>query len=164
VVVEPYNSVFTLKSLIDSSNAGFVIDNSSLNRICTQNLKIEHPSFADINHIISQAMANDTATMRFPGAENNADLRKLCTNLIPFPRLHFLMQGQAPLISRAQTKYIKMSEGQIVKDLFDPRCLMNDADLKNGRILTGSILFRGEQVSGSEVENKIRELTDKRSS
>jgi tubulin beta len=109
-------------------------------------------------------MANDTATMRFPGAENNADLRKLCTNLIPFPRLHFLMQGQAPLISRAQTKYITMNEGQIVKDLFDPRCLMNDADLKNGRILTGSILFRGDQVSGSEVENKIHELTNKKSS
>ncbi len=34
VVVEPYNAVMTLNSLIEASHADFVIENTSLNRIC----------------------------------------------------------------------------------------------------------------------------------
>jgi tubulin beta len=34
VVVEPYNSILTLNSLIESSHAVFTIENSALNRIC----------------------------------------------------------------------------------------------------------------------------------
>ena len=30
----------------------------------------------------------------------NADLRKLATNMVPFPRLHFFMPGFAPLMAR----------------------------------------------------------------
>ena len=70
-------------------------------------------SFADINYIISQAMSNATATMRFPGMQNNSDIRKLSTNLIPFPRLHFITQGQAPLIARDSSKYVKMDEQEL---------------------------------------------------
>jgi hypothetical protein len=43
------------------------IENKALFRICTQNLGMKTASFADINYIISQAMSNATATMRFPG-------------------------------------------------------------------------------------------------
>jgi tubulin beta len=91
VVTEPYNSVFTLNNLIENSHASFTLENGAINRICSKNLKIQHPSFADINHIIAQVMSNSTASLRFPGIQNNADIRKLTTNLVPFPRLHFLM-------------------------------------------------------------------------
>lgn len=52
-VVEPYNSVLTMNSLIECSDATFTIDNSALYRICNNQLKIPQPSFGDINHIVS---------------------------------------------------------------------------------------------------------------
>lgn len=93
VVVEPYNSILTLNSLIESSKAVFSIENSALHRICQKNLKIANASFVDINYLIAQGMSNTTSSLRFPGYNNNCDYRKLTTNLVPFPRTHFLMQG-----------------------------------------------------------------------
>ena len=90
VVVEPYNTLMSMNGLLNASHMSIVLENASLNRICTNLLKIKQPSFADANYIISQGMSASTATMRFPGAANNSDIRKLCTNLIPFPRLHFI--------------------------------------------------------------------------
>lgn len=93
VVTEPYNSILTLNALIESSQAVFGVENKALNRICMNNLKIQKPSFADVNHILAQTMSGVTATLRFPGFQNNSDIRKLATNLVPFPRQHFLMQS-----------------------------------------------------------------------
>ena len=67
VVTEPYNSVFTLNNLIENTHASFTLENSAINRICSKNLKVQNPSFADINHIIAQVMSNSTASLRFPG-------------------------------------------------------------------------------------------------
>lgn len=105
VVVEPYNSVLALNTLIEHSHATFTIENSALNRICQKQLKMKHASLGDLNHIIAQVMSNTTASLRFPGFQNNCDIRKLSTNLIPFPRLHFLMQAQAPLIRKDESKF-----------------------------------------------------------
>ena len=120
-------------------------------------------SFADINYLVAQAMSNATATMRFPGMQNNSDIRKLCTNLIPFPILHLITQGQAPLIARGVSKYITLDEGELTKALFDPRSFICEGNPKNGRFLTGSILYRGENVSGGEVDRQIQQITDKHS-
>jgi tubulin beta len=38
---------------------------------------------------------------------------------------------------------------------------MSDSDPKYGRILTGSVLFRGETVSGCEVDQQIKKISDK---
>lgn len=108
VIVEPYNTIFSLNTLIESSHASFSIENNSLYRICEQNLKIKNPSFGDINQVVSFAMSNATASLRFPGVSNNTDIRKLCNNLVPFPRLHFLSESLAPLISGNNQKFDKL--------------------------------------------------------
>ncbi len=113
VVVEPYNALLSLNSIVENSHLALPIENSSLYRICTKNLGMKEVSFADINYLIAQAMSNATATMRFPGMQNNSDIRKICTNLIPFPRLHLITQGQAPLVARGTSKYITMDEKEL---------------------------------------------------
>ena len=45
VVTEPYNSVLALNQLIENSQAVFPIENRALHRICTNNLKIQNPSY-----------------------------------------------------------------------------------------------------------------------
>ena len=98
-----------------------------------------------MNHIIAQVMSNTTCTFRFHGSDNNSDIRKLTTNLVPFPRVHFLLQAQAPLVGFANSKWDKLGVPELASQMFDPRSLLSDSgDLRTaGKMLTASCLFRG---------------------
>ncbi|EFN59947.1 hypothetical protein CHLNCDRAFT_29164 [Chlorella variabilis] len=96
VVVQPYNSLLTLKRLTLNADAVVVLDNTALNRIATERLHIANPTFAQVNSLVSTVMAASTATLRYPGYMNN-DLVGLLASLIPIPQCHFLMSGYTPL-------------------------------------------------------------------
>ena len=96
VVVQPYNSVLTLKRLVQNADCVVVLDNAALNRIAVDRLHIPNPSFAQTNSLVSTVMAASTTTLRYPGYMNN-DMIGLISSLIPTPRLHFLMTGYTPL-------------------------------------------------------------------
>jgi len=96
VVVQPYNSLLTLKRLTLNADAVVVLDNTALNRIATERLHVPNPSVEQINQLVSTVMAASTNTLRFPGYMNN-DMIGLVSSLIPTPRLHFLMTGYTPL-------------------------------------------------------------------
>ena len=68
VVVQPYNSVLTLKRLTLNADAVVVLDNTALNRIAVERLHIANPSFSQTNSLVSTVMAASTATLRYPGA------------------------------------------------------------------------------------------------
>eukprot|EP00466_Bigelowiella_natans_P019354 jgi/Bigna1/92175/estExt_fgenesh1_pm.C_50029 len=93
VVVQPYNSMLTLKRLTLNTDAVVVLDNTALNRIAT-------------NSIVSTVMATSTATLRYPGYMNN-DLIGLVASLIPTPRCHFLMTGYTPLTVEKQKSSVR---------------------------------------------------------
>ena len=96
VVVQPYNSLLTLKRLTLNADCVVVLDNTALNRIAVDRLHIQNPTFAQTNALVSAVMAASTTTLRYPGYMNN-DLVGLVASLIPTPRCHFLMTGYTPL-------------------------------------------------------------------
>ena len=96
VVVQPYNSVLTLKRLTLNADAVVVLDNTALNRIAEERLRIRNPSVDHLNGLVATIMAASTTTLRYPGYMNN-DLIGLLASLIPTPRCHFLMSGYTPL-------------------------------------------------------------------
>lgn len=96
VVVQPYNSVLTLKRLTLNADAVVVLDNTALNRIAVERLKIPNPTVDQLNSLVATIMAASTTTLRYPGYMNN-DLIGLLASLIPTPRCHFLMTGYTPL-------------------------------------------------------------------
>ncbi|XP_023581031.1 tubulin gamma-1 chain [Trichechus manatus latirostris] len=51
VVVQPYNSLLTLKRLTQNADCVVVLDNTALNRIATDRLHIQNPSFSQINQL-----------------------------------------------------------------------------------------------------------------
>ncbi|CAI8032616.1 Tubulin gamma-2 chain, partial [Geodia barretti] len=53
VVVQPYNSVLTLKRLTQHADSVVVLDNTALNRIAAERLKIQKPTFSQINQLVS---------------------------------------------------------------------------------------------------------------
>lgn len=96
VVVQPYNSLLTMKRLTLNADAVVVLDNTALNRIAVERLRIANPTVDHINSLVATIMAASTTTLRYPGYMNN-DWIGLLASLIPTPRCHFLMTGYTPL-------------------------------------------------------------------
>ncbi|GJZ76775.1 tubulin gamma-1 chain [Tanacetum coccineum] len=108
VVVQPYNSLLTLKRLTLNADCVVVLDNTALNRIAVERLHIQNPTVSETNSLVSTVMAASTTTLRYPGYMNN-DLVGLLASLIPTPRCHFLMTGYTPLTVDRQTKNMMVS-------------------------------------------------------
>ncbi|KAG8653476.1 hypothetical protein MANES_05G025900v8 [Manihot esculenta] len=106
VVVQPYNSLLTLKRLTLNADCVVVLDNTALNRIAVERLHLSNPTFTQTNSLVSTVMSASTTTLRYPGYMNN-DLVGLLASLIPTPRCHFLMTGYTPLTVERQANVIR---------------------------------------------------------
>lgn len=124
VVVQPYNSLLTLKRLTQCADCVVVLDNTALNRIAVDRLRIETPSFSQINELVSTIMSVSTATLRYPSYMNN-DLIGLIAPLIPTPKLHFLMTGYTPLTTEAEHAAVrKTTVLDVMRRLLQPKNMM----------------------------------------
>ena len=99
---------------------------------------------------IVKTMSGITTCLRFPG-QLNADLRKLATNMVPFPRLHFFMPGFAPLTARGSQQYRALTVPELTQQMFETKNMMAACDPRHGRYLTVAAIFRG-RMSMKEVE------------
>ena len=106
VVVQPYNSLLTLKRLTLNSDAVVVLDNTALNRIAVDKLRLDNPTVNQLNSLVSTVMAASTTTLRYPGYMNN-DLVGLVASLVPTPRCHFLMTGYTPIVLQEQMSAVR---------------------------------------------------------
>jgi tubulin beta len=161
-VVEPYNAVLSVHQLVENCDATFCIDNEALYDICFRTLKLSSPNYGDLNQLVSAVMSGVSTSLRFPG-QLNSDLRKLCVNMVPFPRLHFFMVGFAPLTAFASQQYRNLSVPELTAQMFDARNMMAASDPRHGRYLTAATIFRG-RLSTKEVENQMLAVQQKNSS
>ncbi len=142
-VVEPYNATLSVHQLVENADQCFTLDNEALYDICFRTLKL-------------------TCCLRFPG-QLNCDLRKLATNLGPFPRLHFFIMGFAPLTSRGSQQYRALTVPELTQQQFDAKNMMCAADPRHGRYLTCACMFRG-RMSTKEVDEQMLNVVNKNSS
>jgi len=96
VVVQPYNSMLTLRRLCQCVDAVVVIDNRALDRLVQERFKVPQPTFVETNSIVSRIMSASTATLRFP-SHTRSDLHELVMMLTPEKDCHFLSSSFAPL-------------------------------------------------------------------
>jgi len=105
VVTSPYNSMLTLGALTEHADCVLPLENQALAEIVERQTKAAGPNKAakadgkpwdQMNGVAAQLMVNLTAGMRFPGSLN-VDLNEISMNLVPFPRLHFLVGAMSPL-------------------------------------------------------------------
>uniref|UniRef100_A0A915CSB6 Tubulin beta chain n=1 Tax=Ditylenchus dipsaci TaxID=166011 RepID=A0A915CSB6_9BILA len=161
-VVEPYNATLSVHQLVENTDETFCIDNEALYDICFRTLKLTTPTYGDLNHLVSMTMSGVTTCLRFPG-QLNADLRKLATNMVPFPRLHFFMPGFAPLTSRGSQQYRALTVPELTQQMFDAKNMMAACDPRHGRYLTVAAIFRG-RMSMKEVDEQMLNVQNKNSS
>ena len=124
-----------------------IFDNEALFDIHYRTLKINKPSYADMNHLISKVMAGITCSLRYPG-QLNSDLQNQVINMVPYPRLHFLMNSYIDL----HDQNLKINNDPILAQLMlDQKNFMCASDPKRGKYLSASAMFRGK-LSSKEVD------------
>ncbi|CAG7836872.1 unnamed protein product [Allacma fusca] len=148
-VLEPYNAILANKHMIDKADFNICVDNEALYDICNYKLRFPNPTFSDLNHLISVAMSGVTAAFRFPGTTSHT-LRSIATTLVPYPKLHYLIPGYAPLTSRDEQPYSNVSIKSLLPELLSTNSMLSPCDPKKGSYLATAILFRGG-VSAEDV-------------
>merc|ERR1712142_550939 len=98
-IVEPYNGLLSTHWLLDHTDVSLVLDNEAIYTICQKKLDIKKPSYANLNRIIAKVVSSMTAALRFQG-ELNVDMNEFQTNLVPFPRLHFMTTSLSPVATK----------------------------------------------------------------
>ncbi|KAJ5727956.1 hypothetical protein N7493_005776 [Penicillium malachiteum] len=95
VVVNPYNSLLTLRRLTQDADSVVVLDNLALASIVADRLHVQKPNYDQTNQLVSTVMSASTTTLRYPGYMHN-DLAGIIASLIPTPRTHFLVTSYTP--------------------------------------------------------------------
>ena len=165
VVVQPYNSILTLKRLTQSADCVVVLDNTALNRIATDRLHINNPSLTQINELVSTIMSVSTTTLRYPSYMNN-DLIGLIAPLIPTPRLHFLMTGYTPLTTDQESANIrKTTVLDVMRRLLQPKNMMVSTGLDRNKLDHRYIsilnIIQGE-VDPTQVHKSLQRIRERK--
>merc|ERR1719414_1375271 len=129
--------------LLDHTEVSVVLDNEAIYAIC------QKQSYSDLNNIIAKVVSSMTAALRFDG-ELNVDLGEFQTNLVPFPRLHFMTTALAPVISKKKAKHEAQTVREITDHAFQPQNMLvkyADFDPVEDKYMAISINYRGKIMS-----------------
>jgi len=160
-VVEPYNSVLSTHSLLEHTDCAFMLDNEAIYDICQRQLDIESPSYSNLNRLVAQVISSLTTSLRFQGSLN-VDINEFQTNLVPYPRIHFLLASYAPLLSADKAYNEKMSVAEITNAVFEKQNMLCDCDPKLGKYMATCLMYRGD-VPSAEVQTAIGVMKKKSS-
>nr|Q962P8.1 RecName: Full=Tubulin alpha-6 chain [Naegleria pringsheimi]AAK84065.1 alpha-tubulin TUBA3 [Naegleria gruberi] len=158
-VVEPYNSVLSTHSLLEHNDISVVLDNQAIYDICKQRLKIERANYRNLNHVISQTVSAITCSLRFSGSLN-VDMNEYQTNLVPYPRIHFMLSSLAPMISRQENYYHENNVAELTSSVFEADNMMAKCNPRDGKYIASCLMYRGDVVN-KEVTDAVKNVKSK---
>jgi len=150
-VVEPYNAVLSTHSLLEHTDVDVVLDNEAVYRICQKSLDIERPTYHNLNRLVAQVISSLTASLRFSGALN-MDISEFQTNLVPFPRIHFMLSSYAPVVSKEKAYHEANSVAEITQAAFEKDSMMAECDPRHGKYMACCLMYRGDIVPKSVTQ------------
>jgi len=156
-IVEPYNGLLSTHWLLDHTDVSLLLDNEALYHIAKKKLKVEQPSYACLNRIISKVVSSMTAALRFTG-EMNVDMNEFQTNLVPFPRLHFMTTSLAPVADKGSSSHSSTTCQNITDAALQaPNFLVkySDFDVVEDKYMAISLNYRGE-VTSQEANSTVQ--------
>jgi tubulin alpha len=148
-IVEPYNALLSTHWLLDHTDVSLLLDNEALYEICQKSMDIERPSYGQLNMVITKVISSMTTALRFTG-ELNVDLNEFQTNLVPFPRLHFMTTSLAPLLSEKKKSTATATVQQITDNCFQAKNFLikyEGFDVAEDKYMAISLNYRGEVKS-----------------
>ena len=117
--------------------------------------------FRTVNPEHSAPLTNLTASMRFDGLLN-VDINEITTNLVPFPRLHFLLSSLAPMVhtSKSSAATAATMASAAVDPLFSSAIKQSNqllcCDPRTGTTLAAAALVRGAVPLSDVSRNMVR--------
>ena len=137
-----------------------MLDNEAIYDICRRNLDIERPTYTNLNRLIAQVISSLTASLRFDGALN-VDITEFQTNLVPYPRIHFMLSSYAPVISAEKAYHEQLSVAEITNSAFEPASMMAKCDPRHGKYMACCLMYRGDVVP-KDVNASVATIKTKR--
>jgi len=136
------------------------LDNEAIYDICRRSLGIEKPTYTNLNRLISQVISSLTASLRFDGALN-VDINEFQTNLVPYPRIHFMLSSYAPVISASKISHEQLNVSDITSAVFEPSQMMGKCDPRHGKYMASCLMYRGD-VAPKDVGGAVTSIKTKR--
>jgi tubulin alpha len=157
-IVEPYNGLLSTHWLLDHTEVSLVLDNEALYKICDKKLKLNKIQYRHLNKLCAKSISCMTSALRFEG-DLNVDMNEFQTNLVPFPRLHFMTSSYAPLTEQKKTDG-SSSVWDLLQEAFNPdsfNVMYSDFDVTEDKYMAISMNFRGS-VNSKEANTNIQKL------
>ncbi|CAD5115074.1 DgyrCDS4090 [Dimorphilus gyrociliatus] len=161
VITSPYNTMLATNQLTNYANCVLPIENQCLTNIIERHAKMNKQSekktgkpFDNMNDIVANLLLNLTSSSRFEGSLN-VDLNEITMNLVPFPKLHYILSSMAPIYSTKGIGPRRLDE--IFTDAFTSLNHLVDCDPLRNLYLASGLLIRGN-VQLSDVRRNIEKL------
>ena len=100
-----------------------MVDNEAPYDICRRNLEIERPTYNNSSRLLSLLLSSLMASLCFDG-DLNVDITEFQTNLVKYPRTHFMQCSYASLISAEKEYHEQISVVEITSSCFEPASMM----------------------------------------
>lgn len=171
VITAPYNAVLATERLTAASDCVIPLENAALQNFGAKSMRIEKSlepgrkkkGFNQVNDVAAQLIAHLTASVRYPG-KLNIDVNEIATNLVPFPRLHYLTASFSPYLLREWRGLNAFSnmDAQIQRLLSeacaDSSKLMTycHAEGASRRSLACALFTRGGSISADMIHTAMR--------
>lgn len=179
VITSPYNSVLALHELTEKADCVLPVENQALVGICRKvaqaaegkgrgsrakgtvtagggGAATHEKPFDAMNNIVANLLLNLTSASRFEGSLN-VDLNEITMNLVPYPRLHYLVPALSPLYTSPDLALPPRKLDQTFSDAFARDYQLIEADPKHSLYLACALMLRGK-VEMSDIRRNIERL------
>uniref|UniRef100_A0A3P9HWC3 Tubulin, epsilon 1 n=1 Tax=Oryzias latipes TaxID=8090 RepID=A0A3P9HWC3_ORYLA len=181
VITSPYNSVLAMRELTEHAHCVLPVENQSLMDIVQKIQMVARGAkpelmvrrnatlssgqggvqevdkpFDAMNNIVANLLLNMTSSARFEGCLN-VDLNEIAMNLVPFPRLHYLVPSLTPLYTLADVNAVPRRLDQMFSDAFSKDHQLIHANPKQSMYLACALMVRGN-VHVSDLRRNIERL------
>ncbi len=89
------------------------------------------------------------------------DLTEFQTNLVPYPRIHFMLSSYAPVISAEKAYHEQLTVAEITNSCFEPSSMMAKCDPRHGKYMACCLMYRGDVVP-KDVNSSVGTIKTKR--
>ena len=183
VVTSPYNAMLSCAALAEHADCVMPVENQALMDIVTsiqsKSLGSQRGSslsgldsgdvggraghggkpWDGMNGIPANLLLNLTAGMRFDGSLN-VDINEITTNLVPFPKLHFLLSSMSPVAvsaDRGRNIPAPRTMDQIFTEVFGRDRQLASVDPRRSTYLACALMLRGG-VNISDANRNVERL------
>lgn len=153
VVVQPYNTVLTLRNLIEFSHATYVFDNDALSSIANISHDLGRRGFDSINKLIAYTTASLSNPMRFPRYMFTSN-DSLIAALIPTPDFKFLTTSIVPF---SHQKHSHLNEYDMLLELSNDKYKSNRVPSDTRYLSTVNYLI-GDDLNRQEIQKGIAKV------